>query len=62
MKVGDRARLRRGRDTQVGVITARKERGVAGSDVTYFEWIEITYDDGSTHQYPPSAIEVIDDD
>ena len=59
MKIGERVRNRR--DMRIGTVTARKERGVAGSSTTYFEWVEVTYEDGTTAKYPPSSLEVVDE-
>ena len=51
--------VRRPGDEAVGVVTARKERGVAGSDVTYFEWIEVTYQNGIVLRAAPSNFEKV---
>ena len=59
MKIGERVRGRK--DNRIGTVTARKERGVAGCSSAYFEWIEVTYDDGTTAKYSPSSLEVVDE-
>ena len=54
-KKGDKAR--KYGDTYYGTVTNVRERGVAGSAVTYHEWIEITYPNGMTLKGPPSSFE-----
>ena len=41
---GDRAK--RINEEYIGVVTSLRERGVAGSAVTYVEWVEVTYPNG----------------
>jgi hypothetical protein len=50
-KKGDRAK--RINEEHAGVVTAIRERGVAGCAVTYIEWIEVTYTNGMTTRGDP---------
>jgi hypothetical protein len=59
-KRGDRACHKQ--DSRVGKVTRIKERGVAGSAVTYIEWIEITYVDGTTVKDDPLRFKVVEDE
>ena len=59
-KRGDRVRYKQ--DTRVGRVTRIKERGVAGCGVTYIEWIEITYVDGTTVKGAPLVFEAVEDE
>jgi peptide methionine sulfoxide reductase MsrA len=57
---GDRVVSRDG--SYVGTVTRIKERGVAGSDTTYVEWIEVTYDNGLIVQSDPSSFTAVEND
>ncbi|HIK67151.1 MAG TPA: hypothetical protein EYF95_04210 [Flavobacteriales bacterium] len=59
-KRGDRVRHKQ--DPRVGKVTRIKERGVAGCAVTYIEWIEIAYVDGTTVKDAPPRFEVVEDE
>ena len=56
---GDKVRKRR--DTQVGTVIGLKERGVAGSAVTYLEYIEVEYEDGTVVRAEPNHFEKVDE-
>jgi len=58
-KRGMRARLLK--QEAVGTITNVRERGVAGSNVTYITLIEITYSTGLVIKCEPSACVLVDD-
>ena len=56
---GDKV-TRRG-DVHVGIITNLRERGVAGSAVTYNEWVEVTYDNGTVVKGNPLLFIKVED-
>ena len=60
IKRGDRVR-RRG-DIHIGVVVNLRERGVAGSAVTYAEWIEVEYKDGTIVKGDPGIFEIVKDE
>ena len=60
LRRGDRVRRRN--DPHVGTIVKIKERGVAGSAVTYFEWVEVEYDNGIIARGDPRLFEKIEND
>lgn len=41
------------RDGKTGVVIYVRWRGVAGCNVTYVDWIEVAYDDGTTGNAHP---------
>jgi len=61
MKLVKGDRVRREKDTHIGTVTKIKERGVAGSAVTYTEWVEVTYDNGMVVYAEPRAFEKVDE-
>ena len=58
-KKGHRAKRRN--DSYVGIVVKIKERGVAGSAVTYVDWIEIEYDNGMIVRGDPNLFERVED-
>ncbi len=60
IKRGDRVR-RRG-DIHIGVVVNLRERGVAGSAVTYAEWIEVEYKNGMIVRGDPGIFELVKDE
>jgi|TARA_R110001583_G_scaffold5598_7_gene30075 hypothetical protein len=59
-KKGDRVQDKR--DYCFGVIKSVKERGVAGSAVTYISLLEVVYDDGTFGSGDPSYYRAVDDE
>jgi len=56
---GDRAR--KSGETHVGIVIAVRERGVAGSAVTYTQYIEVEYQNGIVVRGDPSFFEKVDE-
>ncbi len=56
---GDRVRKRG--DQHIGTIIQLRERGVAGSAVTYVVWIMVQYDNGMTIKGDPIGFEKVED-
>ena len=54
-------KVTRRNETYVGVITNLRERGVAGSAVTYLEWVEVTYDNGTVVKGDPAYFTKVED-
>ena len=59
-KRGDR--VRHVKDSFLGVVANIKERGVAGSSVTWVEWIEVMCDNGLIVKAEPNKFRLIDDE
>ena len=59
MKLQRGDRVKHYRDSRFGTITATKEQGVAGSAVTYLEWVDVAFDDGTTQRAPPGYFKLV---
>ena len=51
--------VKRINEDYAGIITTLRERGVAGSAVTYVEWIEVTYPNGMIMKGDPCLFEKV---
>jgi hypothetical protein len=58
-KKGDRVKKRG--EPHVGVVIVVRERGVAGSAVTYTQYIEVEYENGITIRGEPNYFEKVDE-
>ena len=59
-KKGDR--VQRKNDLCTGTVAQIKERGVAGSAVTYIDWIKVAFDNGMVEKAQPYQFTLLEDD
>ena len=56
-RVGDLVQHNSSKD--VGVVTAVRIRGAAGSTATYVDWVEVTYENGSIIKRDPCCFTAV---
>lgn len=60
LKRGDK--VKHIQDSYVGSVTNIKERGVAGSSVTWIEWVEVSCENGIVVKADPSFFKLVEDE
>ena len=59
MKVGDKVKIRSSDDGEILTITRIFWRGAAGSNVSYIDSVEVTYENGMKMKADPKRIEIV---
>jgi hypothetical protein len=54
-------RVRKGTDPYIGIVVTVRERGVAGSAVTYTQYIEVEYENGIIIRGEPHCFEKVNE-